>query len=148
MKDPIATAIASAITQKKATLAAYRANATILRPLVNAVWQQLELEPTMDDPRTLWLSATGDSKRFAEIVRILAVAGFSPDTELKFQSYSCNYFSHPGTQVRVYLSYSASTCERIQIGEETVTRPVYKTVCTETDGDVTYVPASIDSSAI
>jgi hypothetical protein len=147
MKDPIVTAITSAITHEKAALAAYRANATILRPLVNAV-RKLELEPTMDDPTTLWLSASGDSKRFAEIVRVLAVAGFSPSTELKFQSYSGNYFAHPGTQVRVYLSYSASTCQRIQVGEETVTRPVYKTVCTETDGDATYVPASIDSSAI
>lgn len=84
---------------------------------------------TLDD---LSISVSGDKKVLEESYWLLRSLGFERPTDMpkKGDAAWSSFFYHPDG-AKVWFSYASTVCKRVQVGEETITRPVYEIQCGE-----------------
>lgn len=103
--------------------------------------------PDFDDLPGHWLSATFisldyvipmDVPTIQEVYNRLHELGWGPDNaRVAAKGKSSDYFSHPDSPMNIWVfpreKMEGSTCERVEIGIEEVTKevPIYEWVCSE-----------------
>lgn len=82
---------------------------------------------------TIFFSFTGDAHRLAAVVRLLRVNGFlfTAARPVKGATSWSSFFNKENVDISFHLTFSSSTCRRVQVGTETVERPIYETRCGE-----------------
>jgi hypothetical protein len=72
---------------------------------------------------------SGPRKMLNDVFGILRKYGFKPDKRPKEGETSYSGFFHDEVGRAFYLSFSSTSCRRVQVGTKTVEQPIYETVC-------------------
>ncbi len=100
----------------------------IFDPIVNAL-MQIGVIPELGD--NLTIRFTGDSHQLAAVVRILRTAGFSSNSrkpEVGDTEWLA-WFSHPQSQLEIFLWFASSVCTRVKVGTKLVETDIYEVRC-------------------
>ena len=95
----------------------------------------------------LFIHARGNAKLLTEIVRALRTTGWNSKNQRpeKTQTTWQADWDHQNVPSRIYLFFSSTVCNRVQVGVEMKEVPVYEIQCTEDIGEATVeaaVPAT------
>lgn len=122
-----------------------RAAATTIQqsaPLFVAL-EALDIDITLAaDSRSIDIKFAGDGNKLAEVWALLRRAGWgnpSSRPEKGATSYTA-FWSHP-TYVQIWIAFSATFCQRVQVGTRMVEQPIYETRCGDDD-----LPALLDKA--
>ena len=123
----------------ESSLAEFSANIAKLRALIAAepkLFEKLAALPGVElrvDSRAVCVDGalTGDRALLAQVWKILRAAGYRP-TERVPRTVALTNFStywQRGDEPRLWLYFSSTVCRLVQVGTETVEKPIYRVTC-------------------
>lgn len=119
----------------------------LFEPVVLA-FDELEVSATFSSDSILYVSAYGDKKRLAEVVRVLRTRGWntetkpeekSPEYKATFTVEATEYAPFP-PKGSVYLMFTSSVCRRVKTGTKMVEQDVFEVQCGDVETAVDDMP--------
>lgn len=95
-----------------------------------------KLEPVMDPAFTeygwLTISISGDKHKLSAAVRALKTRGYSTSEAAPAKgATSWNPLFYKEGAPTIYLTFTGTSCRRVEVGKKTIEVPIYETVCDE-----------------
>jgi hypothetical protein len=117
--------------KSKKHLAAFQVTLNHFTPLFRQ-FEEWELEPVFDvNAGSIDLTFSGDGERFGKVWTELRRNGYKPYSRPKKGDTSYyGSFDQEGF-ARIWLNFSSTMCQRVQVGTKMVEQPVYETRCGE-----------------
>lgn len=131
--DPIEKQFAEEQASLNAKRASWRKYRNSLAGMVRELDAMKPMALHMASPGWISISISGDKHQLAEAVRKLRARGFKTDEKppAKGATSWTPLFRRDTDGAYVYLSFTGTSCRRVQTGTKTVEVPVYETVCDE-----------------
>lgn len=115
-----------------------------LEPVVLA-FDKIDVSTSYVGDNTLYVSACGDKKRLADVIRVLRTNGWNTDTKPVEGSpeYKAVFKVEPTEQApfapsgEVQLSFTSSVCKRVWVGTQMVEQDIYEVQCGEETAQTT-----------
>lgn len=84
------------------------------------------------DSRSIDVCFAGDGAKLGEVWTLMRRAGWgTPSSRPQKGAIEYCAFWHHATLPRIWLSFSSTTCRRVQVGARLVEQPIYETHCSD-----------------
>ena len=109
-----------------------------LEPVVLA-FDKIDVSASFGGSDTLYVTAYGDKKHLADVIRVLRTNGWNTDTKPVEGSpeYKAVFRVEPTTEVPfappelVHLTFTSSVCKRVKVGTQMVEQDIFEVQCGE-----------------
>lgn len=126
-----AQAVKTLIKQTEAKINYYTIRQDIFDPLMFDLEDAIDVITVNLTSSEIDIHVAGDKKTLNTVFKILRKHGLSPDTRPgdKNTAFTTWFRLHDKKATKIWLNFTSTQCQQVQVGTKMIEQPVYKTVC-------------------